>query len=67
MLNTGGTSSNWLGDLAAAFLPPNETGKDDCMGLGALGIMGIDCDAVSNFVCQAPNPPAYEPFPSLRF
>lgn len=67
MLNTVSTSSDWLGDLAAAFLPPTGTGKSDCLGLSTLGIAGVDCDSVSNFVCQAPDPPTYEPFPSMRF
>jgi hypothetical protein len=69
MLNTHDTSGpNWLGDLAKAFLPPKESGNDgDCLGLGALGITGVSCDMVSNFACQAPEPPAFQAFPSIRF
>lgn len=49
--------SNWLGDLASALLPPkNNAGDGDCMGLSSLGLLGIPCDTVSNFVCQAPEP-----------
>ncbi|XP_059476418.1 uncharacterized protein LOC132197267 [Neocloeon triangulifer] len=49
--------SNWLGDLASAFLPNADPKKDgDCMGLNSLGITGINCDTVSNFVCEAPKP-----------
>lgn len=63
-----GASTNWLGDLAAAYLPPNESGQNgDCLGLDSLGITGVDCNMVSNFVCQAPDPPNIEPFPSIRF
>lgn len=50
-------SSNWLGDLASALLPPKNNAKEgDCMGLSSLGLEGIPCDTVSNFVCQAPDP-----------
>jgi hypothetical protein len=68
MLNDGVSSgSNWLGDLAAAFLPPKVSGTDgDCLGLSTLGITGIDCNTVSNFVCQAPDPPGFKPLPSMR-
>ncbi|CAB3387135.1 Hypothetical predicted protein [Cloeon dipterum] len=56
----GGT--NWLGDLASALLPPNDPSKDgDCLGLSALGLEGISCDTVSNFVCQVPDPPGAKP------
>jgi hypothetical protein len=49
--------SNWLGDLASALVPPKNKGGDgDCMGLSAVGLLGLSCDMVSNFVCQAPNP-----------
>jgi hypothetical protein len=56
-LTDDGGSSNWLGDLASALLPP-KSNKDegDCMGLSTLGLQGIPCDTVSNFVCQAPDP-----------
>jgi hypothetical protein len=69
MLNTHDTSGpNWLGDLAKAFLPLKESGNDgDCLGLGVLGITGVSCDMVSNFACQAPEPPAFQAFPSMRF
>jgi hypothetical protein len=54
---TDGVGSNWLGDLASALLPPkNSADKGDCMGLSSLGLGGIPCDTVSNFVCQAPDP-----------
>ncbi|XP_059476326.1 uncharacterized protein LOC132197210 isoform X2 [Neocloeon triangulifer] len=51
-------SSNWLGDLASALLPPpkNPADQGDCMGISSLGILGVSCDMVSNFVCQAPPP-----------
>jgi len=49
--------SNWLGDLASALVPQPDKSKDgDCMGLSAVGLMGLSCDMVSNFVCQAPQP-----------
>lgn len=68
MQNTVSMGTDWLGDLAAAFLPPSGSGKDgDCLGLGTLGITGMDCNTVSNFVCQAPDPPGNKPFPSMRF
>jgi hypothetical protein len=68
MKNKVDMSTDWLGDLAAAFLPPADPGKTgDCLGLGThLGIAGMDCNAVSNFVCQAPDPPGAAPFPSIR-
>jgi hypothetical protein len=60
--------TDWLGDLAAAFLPPADPGKTSgCLGLGTLGIAGMDCNAVSNFVCQAPDPPNAVAFSSIRF
>jgi hypothetical protein len=67
METAGGVSANWLGDLASAFLPPADSGQDgSCLGLGAVGLTGISCDMVSNFVCQAPDPPDIKPFPSIR-
>ncbi|XP_065346006.1 mucin-2-like [Cloeon dipterum] len=52
----GGT--DWLGDLASALLPPKDPSNDgDCLGLSALGLEGISCDMVSNFVCEVPDPP----------
>ncbi|XP_065340941.1 uncharacterized protein LOC135940117 isoform X2 [Cloeon dipterum] len=49
--------SNWLGDLASAFMPNPEPTKDgECTGLSSLGLVGLSCDTVSNFVCQAPEP-----------
>jgi hypothetical protein len=68
MTKVAGSGSNWLGDLAAAFLPALEPPKDgDCMGLGAMGIAGLSCDSVSKFVCQAPDPPGATPPPSIRY
>jgi hypothetical protein len=67
MQNKVDMGTDWLGDLAAAFIPPAESQKTgDCLGLGSLGITGMDCNAVSNFVCQAPDPPNAVPFPSMR-
>jgi len=52
-------NANWLGDLASALLPPKDPSKDgDCLGLNAMGLVGVTCDTVSNFVCQAPSPTA---------
>jgi hypothetical protein len=52
---------NWLGDLASALVPPpKETSPGDCMGLSTVGITGLSCDMVSNFVCQAPKPKIFE-------
>lgn len=49
--------ANWLGDLASALMPPKDPSTDgDCLGLNAIGLVGVSCDAVSNFVCQAPEP-----------
>jgi hypothetical protein len=54
-VSTGG--DNWLGDLASALVPPSkEATPGDCMGLSAVGISGLSCDMVTNFVCQAPAP-----------
>jgi hypothetical protein len=54
---TDGADSNWLGDLASALLPPkSKADTGDCMGLSSLGLEGIPCDTISNFVCQAPEP-----------
>jgi hypothetical protein len=61
--------NDWLGDLASALVPPKDPSKDgDCMGLNSIGLVGISCDMVSNFVCQAPDPGAKKPsMPSLEF
>ncbi|XP_065341012.1 uncharacterized protein LOC135940161 isoform X2 [Cloeon dipterum] len=55
---TSDSSSNWLGDLASALLPPpaNPADAGDCMGISSLGLLGVSCDMVSNFVCEAPKP-----------
>lgn len=46
---------NWLGDLATALAPAKNTAiNGDCVGLNSIGLEGISCDMVSNFVCQAP-------------
>lgn len=46
---------NWLGDLASALAPPKKAATNgDCVGLNSIGLEGISCDMVSNFVCQAP-------------
>ncbi|CAB3387139.1 Hypothetical predicted protein [Cloeon dipterum] len=59
--------SDWLGDLASAFLPPKDPATDgDCLGLNTLGITGVSCDMVSNFVCQAPDPPGIKPSPQPK-
>jgi hypothetical protein len=53
----GEDSTNWLGDLASAFIPQKEPAKDgSCIGLSAIGLSGLNCDMISNFVCQAPEP-----------
>ncbi|XP_059476547.1 uncharacterized protein LOC132197335 isoform X2 [Neocloeon triangulifer] len=50
-------NSNWLGDLASALVPPKDPAQaGDCMGLNSLGLTGVTCDMVSNFVCEAPSP-----------
>jgi hypothetical protein len=68
MQNKVDMGTDWLGDLAAAFIPPADSQKTgDCLGLNSLGITGMDCNAVSNFVCQAPDPPNAILFPSIRF
>jgi hypothetical protein len=49
--------ANWLGDLASVLMPPKDPATaGDCLGLNAIGLVGVSCDAVSNFVCQAPDP-----------
>jgi hypothetical protein len=56
---TDGTD-NWLGDIGASLMaavPSNPAKDGDCMGLGSLGIVGVTCDMVSNFVCEAPDVP----------
>jgi hypothetical protein len=62
----GGT--DWLGDLASALVPPKDPSKEgDCMGLNSIGLVGVSCDMVSNFVCQAPETGAKKPaMPSLE-
>jgi hypothetical protein len=56
MSSLGGDGSNWLSDLAAAIVPQKTPANDgDCMGLSAAGLMGLNCDMVSNFACQAPS------------
>ncbi|XP_065349069.1 uncharacterized protein LOC135945365 [Cloeon dipterum] len=51
--------SDWLGDLASALVPQNDPAQDgECLGLNSLGLVGVTCDMVSNFVCQAPEPTA---------
>ncbi|XP_065342202.1 uncharacterized protein LOC135940970 [Cloeon dipterum] len=59
--------SDWLGDLASALLPPKDPSTDgDCLGLSTLGLTGVSCDMVSNFVCQAPDPPGFKPSPQPK-
>lgn len=56
---TDGTD-NWLGDIGASLMAakPSDPAKDgDCLGLGSLGLVGVTCDMVSNFVCEAPDVP----------
>lgn len=56
---TDGTD-NWLGDIGASLMAamPSDPAKDgDCLGLGSLGLVGVTCDMVSNFVCEAPDIP----------
>jgi hypothetical protein len=54
-VSSGG--NDWLGDLASALVPPAKGATPgDCMGLSAVGISGLSCDMVSNFVCEAPKP-----------
>jgi hypothetical protein len=68
MSSLGGDGSNWLSDLAAAVVPQKTPENDgDCMGLSGAGLMGVSCDMVSNFACQAPSPPNYSPPPAMRF
>jgi len=58
MKKVEGSGANWLGDLASALIPPKDPAKDgDCMGLSSIGLSGLNCDTISNFVCQAPDPP----------
>jgi hypothetical protein len=57
---SGGDEFNWLGGVAANVLnwapdQPAKTGGGDCAALGSLGLQGITCDTVANFVCEAPN------------
>jgi hypothetical protein len=48
--------TNWLGDLASALAPIMDTKKKECLVLKAVGLVGVTCDMVSNFVRQAPEP-----------
>jgi len=60
---TDGTG-NWLGDIGASLMAakPSDPAKDgDCLGLGSLGLVGVTCDMVSNFVCEAPPVPSSSP------
>jgi len=60
---TDGTG-NWLGDIGASLMAakPSDPAKDEgCLGLGSLGLVGVTCDMVSNFVCEAPDVPSFSP------
>jgi hypothetical protein len=65
MQKVEGSGANWLGDLAFAIIPSKEP-AGDCIGLGSIGLAELSCDMISNFVCQAPDPPNATPPPSLR-
>lgn len=60
---TDGTG-DWLGDIGASLMAanPSDTATNgDCLGLGSLGLVGVTCDMVSNFVCEAPTDDANTP------
>jgi hypothetical protein len=64
-------SDNWLGDIGASLMAdkPSDPSKDgECLGLGSLGLVGVTCDMVSNFMCEAPNLSATPPvIPGLEY
>jgi len=55
---SGGDDFNWLGGVAANFLKwaPNQPAPNggDCAAIDSLGLKGIDCNTVTNFVCESP-------------
>jgi Lectin C-type domain len=58
---SGGDEFNWLGGVAASVMnwAPNQPapgGGSECASLNSLGLSGITCDTVANFVCEAPGP-----------
>jgi len=61
----GGDTYNWFGGVAANFMKwaPNQpaAGGGECAALQSLGLSGINCDTVANFVCEAPGPPKTPP------
>lgn len=71
MLKVTDGSSNWLGDIGASLMaekPPDPAKDGDCLGLGSLGLVGVTCDMVSNFMCEAPNPSNASPIiPGLEW
>lgn len=70
MLKVTDGSNNWLGDIGASLMAekPSDPAKDgECLGLGSLGLVGVTCDMVSNFMCEATNVAAKPPvIPGLQ-
>jgi hypothetical protein len=51
---TGASSFEWLNGIAADFLEwaPNEPKSGDCASLKGVGLTAVDCEMVSNFICE---------------
>jgi Lectin C-type domain len=67
---SGGDEFNWLGGVAASVMnwAPNQPAPgagSECASLNSLGLSGITCDTVANFVCEAPGPSAIADVPTV--
>ncbi|XP_065331739.1 C-type mannose receptor 2-like [Cloeon dipterum] len=59
-----GGSYSWLSGAAASVLKwaPNQpvASGGECAALDSLGLKGVSCDSVSNFVCESPGPNSFQ-------
>ncbi|CAB3366151.1 Hypothetical predicted protein [Cloeon dipterum] len=59
-----GDSFSWLSGAAASVLKwaPNQpvAAGGECAALDSLGLKGVSCDSVSNFVCESPGPNLFQ-------
>jgi len=53
---SGADSFDWIGGVAAQFLDwaPKEpkAGSGDCATMQGIGLSAVDCNTVSNFICE---------------
>ncbi|XP_059476966.1 macrophage mannose receptor 1-like isoform X3 [Neocloeon triangulifer] len=72
--SVGAGSFEWLGGIAAQFLPawapggaPGNGGPDDgsCAGVTALGLKSADCDTLNHFLCEEKNSTTAAPSTTL--